>query len=359
LSLLRVRSALGEKLDREIAISTLFEHPTIADLAAHLEKAGSRNEYSRLTLARGEARKRWQAHGQRLAPVTAGAVARPGGPVDAAFDSVLARIQASPNAWHHRLRGDALPTIVDAVERETFAKRRLGLRSRANGSVALGEAPEFDALAVMLRRQSARHFSQVSISADSLGRLLGCLRSRPHAGAWKHRYASAGGLYPVQLYAAIHDFPGSDERQLVPGTYYYDPDSHALEMLTPGALFDASMHLAINQPVFQEAAFSLFLISEQAAVEPMYGQEALRFALLEAGMMAQLLDEAAPKCGFGLCHIGGIDFEPCRAWFGLEKSHVLLHAFLGGGLGSDVVEAGGRALRTGNNYGSGARGAPA
>jgi amino acid adenylation domain-containing protein/natural product biosynthesis luciferase-like monooxygenase protein len=346
LSLLRVRSALGEKLNREIAISTLFEYPTIADLAAHLEEAGSRNEYSRLTLARGEARKQWQAHGQRLAPVTASAVAGPGGPVDTALDRVLARIQASPNWWRHRLAGDALPTIVDPVEREAFAKRRLGLRSPVNGSVALGEAAEFDALAVMVRRQSARHFTHRPISADSLGRLLSCLRSRPHAGAWKYRYASAGGLYPVQLYAAIHDSPESDHRHLVPGTYYYAPDSHSLEMLTPGALFDGSMHLAINQPVFQEAAFSLFLISEQAAVEPMYGQEALRFALLEAGMMAQLLDEAAPQCGFGLCHIGGIDFEPCRAWFGLEKSHVLLHSFLGGGLASDVVEVHRPALRT-------------
>jgi SagB-type dehydrogenase family enzyme len=266
--------------------------------------------------------------------------------VDTALDRVLARIQASPNWWRHRLAGDALPTIVDPVEREAFAKRRLGLRSPVNGSVALGEAAEFDALAVMVRRQSARHFTHRPISADSLGRLLSCLRSRPHAGAWKYRYASAGGLYPVQLYAAIHDSPESDHRHLVPGTYYYDPDSHSLEMLTPGALFDGSMHLAINQPVFQEAAFSLFLISEQAAVEPMYGQEALRFALLEAGMMAQLLDEAAPQCGFGLCHIGGIDFELCRAWFGLEKSHVLLHSFLGGGLGSDVVEVRRPGLRT-------------
>jgi len=331
LSLLRVRAVLGQKLGREIATSTLFEYPSVAALAAHLERDAG-GDHLRSSEARGEARKQWQAHRQRVPTFAASTTVVPRTSPAVTLDDVLVRIQASPTSWRRRLTNHVEPPLTDSLEREAFARRRLGSRSPANGRVPLAEAAEFDALALMLRRCSARQFSRSPICAESLGRLLSCLRSRPHAGTFKHRYASAGGLYPVQLYLAIH---GSSTdlaaRQLAAGTYYYDTHSHALEMLTAGAPFDASMHLAINRPVFEESAFSLFLISEQAAIEPMYGEEALRFALLEAGMMAQLLDEAAPQCGFGLCHIGGMDFDVCRDWFKLEDSQVVLHSLVGGG----------------------------
>jgi len=328
LSLLRVRAALGQKLGREVATSTLFEYPSIAALAAHLER-GAAGEHLRSSEARGEARKQWHAQRQRV-PISAADVDLVSG---AALDNVLARIQASPTSWRRRLAHRLEPTLADPVAREAFTRQRLGSRTSAKGLLPLGEAAEFDALALMLRRRSARQFLRRPVCAESLGRLLSCLRSRPHTGIFKRRYASAGGLYPVQLYLAIHGSSvDAPTRELAAGTYYYDAHAHALEMLTPGALFDASMHLAINRPVFEESAFSLFLISEQAAIEPMYGEEALRFALLEAGMMAQLLDEAAPQCRFGLCHIGGVDFDLCRNWFKLESSQVLLHSFVGGGL---------------------------
>ena len=92
----------------------------------------------------------------------------------------------------------------------------------------------------------------------------------------------------------------------------------------------ARLHLPINRPVFNKASFSLFLICDQDAIAPVYGGESLRFALLEAGMMCQLLDDAAPGCGVGLCHVGGVDFDPYRPAFGLGPQHVLLHAYLGG-----------------------------
>jgi hypothetical protein len=52
-------------------------------------------------------------------------------------------------------------------------------------------------------------------------------------------------------------------------------------------------------------------------------------------MMAQLLDERAALCGLALCHVGGVDFEPCRELLRLERSHTLLHSYLGGGLRED------------------------
>jgi len=147
----------------------------------------------------------------------------------------------------------------------------------------------------------------------------------------KYRYASAGGLYPVQLYLCVH---GTNDRKgglgLESGSYYYNPDRHALELISATEPSAARLHLPINRPVFNKASFSLFLVCDQDAIAPVYGGESLRFALLEAGMMCQLLDDAASGCGIGLCHVGGVDFDPYRAPFRLGPQHVLLHAYLGG-----------------------------
>jgi natural product biosynthesis luciferase-like monooxygenase protein/amino acid adenylation domain-containing protein len=226
---------------------------------------------------------------------------------------------------------DEAALVIDPHEREAFKSRRLGVRRFPSDDlvVRLDGCSAFDDLSVMMQRQNMRHFSDGPLAIETIGKLLSCLRSRSFGVGCKYRYASAGGLYPVQIYLAVHDNqPGVSS--LAQGTYYYDPTEHALRLLARNAKLDIRMHTMINRPVFNESVFSLFLVSEQEAILPMYGGEGLRFALLEAGMMSQLLDEAAPRCGLGLCHIGGVDFEPYRELFRLRKSHVLLHSFLGG-----------------------------
>ena len=90
------------------------------------------------------------------------------------------------------------------------------------------------------------------------------------------------------------------------------------------------MHTLINRPVFDQAAFSLFLVAQMSAITPMYGEKARDFALLEAGLMTQLLEASAAGFGLGLCQVGLVDFDAARGLFSLEETHVFLHALLGG-----------------------------
>src|SRR5262249_37786829 len=71
-------------------------------------------------------------------------------------------------------------------------------------------------------------------------------------------------------------------------------------------------------------------IAQLDAIGPLYGDYSVHHATLETGIMAQLLDAAAPKLGIGLCHIGGIDFELIRPLFQIDPSHVFLHSMIGG-----------------------------
>jgi nitroreductase len=102
-------------------------------------------------------------------------------------------------------------------------------------------------------------------------------------------------------------------------------------LLAPDLIIDRSIHVPlVNAPIFDEAAFSIFLVARLAAIGPMYGEHARDFCLLEAGAMLQLLMLAASGHDLGLCPIGRLEFEPIRPAFGLDESHFLAHSLLGG-----------------------------
>ena len=115
------------------------------------------------------------------------------------------------------------------------------------------------------------------------------------------------------------------------GTYYYRPTEHRLVLLSASASIDRNIHgRFVNRPIYDEAAFSIFLIAQLAAIGPMYGEHSVDFATLEAGYMSQLLMMSATECQIGLCPIGILDFQRIRHLFALEEKHQLVHSLLGG-----------------------------
>ncbi|MGC2777761.1 MAG: amino acid adenylation domain-containing protein [Bradyrhizobium sp.] len=326
ISLMRIRRVLQSKFERDVPAAVFFERPTISTLAQFFRNSDSGSTLDQSQL-RGENRRKRLA--RRVSPE--------GLPPEQAVDNgednwdFLARIYQSPTSWRTHVERDAiLPSLHSDTAREEFKSRRAGIRSGVVIS-SVGLADRRPDSAALHKRSSARDFASKMIDAVALAELLGNLRSRDSTNDVKYRYASAGGLYPVQIYLAIHrttEDAGVDG--IRSGSYYYNPDCHLLETISPDEPSASALHLPINRPVFKRASFSLFLICDQDAVAPVYGGESLRFAFLEAGMMCQLLDDAAPSCGIGLAHLGGVDFEPYRLQFQLGPQHVLLHAYLGG-----------------------------
>jgi SagB-type dehydrogenase family enzyme len=184
------------------------------------------------------------------------------------------------------------------------------------------------------RRRSYRQFLADPLPFAHLSNLLRNLSQVeiPGLPIPKYLYPSGGGLYPVQTYLSIKE--GKVEG-LRGGTYYYHPQQHSLVLLHAGAVIDPAAHIATNQPIFQESAFSLFLVAQMAAIEPMYGSLARDFCLLEAGYMGQLLMNAAPDYHIGLCPAGSVAFADLRPLFLLEDTHVLLHTLFGGAIASE------------------------
>jgi amino acid adenylation domain-containing protein len=226
----------------------------------------------------------------------------------------------------------AAPALVEPTEREGFKKHRLGVRADRGGQgvhLAVGE----DGRAFRERtlgRRSHRRFSIAPLPLARLSDLLYCLAAIPGEDEAKYLYPSAGSSYAVQTYLHIRS---GRVAGLAGGTYYYHPLDHRLVPLVPDAVLPADIHDPfVNRPVFQAAAFSVFLVAEMKAIAPLYGDRARDFCLLEAGYTGQLLMSAAPECRLGLCPVGDCDFERIRKLFDLTDSHLLVHSLLGGSI---------------------------
>jgi amino acid adenylation domain-containing protein len=221
--------------------------------------------------------------------------------------------------------------LHNPVERIEFKLSQPGLRKSEplQPSIELPK-PEFDEALTQtyLLRQSYRQFLEQPIPLKLFSQFLTCLLQMKLDGSPlpKYRYLSAGSLYPVQTYLYIK--PNRVEG-LEGGTYYYHPADHEIVLINTLKTIDNSVY-AGNQSIFQQSAFSLFLIGQLNAITPMYGELAKDFCLLEAGYISQLLMSSAPENEIGLCPIGYLEFTELRDLLKLESTHILLHSFVGG-----------------------------
>ena len=191
--------------------------------------------------------------------------------------------------------------LLDPQDREMFKNKEPGVRWEDDKSFMQLITSDSDELLkkTFIRRQSHRHFIEQSIPLSQLSQLFSCLRQISIEGNPKYLYPSAGSLYPVQTYLYVK--PGRVEGLTV-GIYYYQPIDHRLVLLSADVDLDRNIYdLLINRPIFDEAAFSIFLITQLSAIAPIYGELARDFSMLEAGCMLQQLMMSAPTCQLGVC----------------------------------------------------------
>ncbi|REK29490.1 MAG: amino acid adenylation domain-containing protein [Planctomycetota bacterium] len=229
--------------------------------------------------------------------------------------------------------GAARPLISDPLEREQFKQSRPGLRCDLNGATRVplaGADAEIPAAerTPYFRRRSHRKFARRPIGLESFSGFLGCMRQLVTGGGPKYRYGSPGGLYPLQTYLYVKP---EGVTGLQAGCWYYDPTRHHLALLSGQPDLDCDVYDPfINGPIFADSAFAIFLVAQMNALAPMYGEHSERFAAIEAGLAAQLLETTAADFELGLCQVGTLRFELLRPLLRLDESHQFVHSLLGG-----------------------------
>ena len=238
----------------------------------------------------------------------------------------------------------SITQLTDSGAIEKFTAERHGIRHLKSRSLPIAsELLEEPGLA--FARRNHRVFADGDIRVEGVLGLLSGLRCHQDADRrMKLRYGSAGGLYPVQAYIYIPQAVST--RGCVvgmpPGVYYFNPVETSLVPVIDEVDLPVTAFGSLNQTVAEAASFSLFLVSDLAAIAPVYGMDSLRFSLIEAGAMTQLIEERAVGLGIGLCHAGTFDFETHRHALGFGETHALMHTLLGG-LCREAVSAPARA----------------
>lgn len=229
--------------------------------------------------------------------------------------------------------------MTDAADFLHFKLSQRGVRTtnQSDPIVSLGSDVEEEVTRKFVRRRTHRRFRQDPIARNEFGALLASLRQFYFDGypLPKYQYPSAGSLYPVQTYLYV-----KPDRvcEISSGTYYYHPRKNGLIPLHLGVKLDRNSQFPSNRPIFEEAAFAIFLICQDRAIEPMYGEWARALSLVEAGYMGQLLMTEAPSQNIGLCPIGRVEFECIRSDLNLDPGQFFLHGLLGGRIDPQDVE---------------------
>ena len=197
------------------------------------------------------------------------------------------------------------------------------------------DLPEWTATAkpleeVILSRESRRGYSGESIPLAQISMMLnlGYGVVRKDGGDFARRVApSAGGLYPLEMYLfsfRVEGLPG--------GLFHYQRDRHRLEQLNA---FDRRTPLG---PIFGDlvdfsSMSALMVISAVFSRSTRkYGDRGYRFALLEAGHLAQNLLLTAEGLRLGAVPLGGFHDDMVNRLLGVDgEAEAAVHAVAIGG----------------------------
>lgn len=162
----------------------------------------------------------------------------------------------------------------------------------------------------LARRRSIRSFRRQPLTLAQIGQLMWAGQGITDRVKGLRTAPSAGALYPIEIYLVAPD-----------GAYHYDPRDHCLERLGRADLRSRLAERAVNQSCVSEAALDVVITAVVRRTEEKYGERARRYALLEAGHVAQniLLQTTALKLG-GVC-VGAFYDERVKELLGLPDDH--------------------------------------
>lgn len=197
------------------------------------------------------------------------------------------------------------PTYVDSFRRSSISRI---VFSADQTDVILAPAKS---VSYYEKRHSIRRFDNTEMVAfECLCELLGVLRQKNE----RYLYPSAGGLYPIDCYIYVKK---NRVENVEEGIYYYNPKTNSLHKIN-GKQIDISAHFFTNRDIFASSAFSLFLVYNSSASMPKYGGMAYYYAIIEAGIISELLSIQADRLGLGSCIIGEIDILSINSQLALD-----------------------------------------
>lgn len=179
----------------------------------------------------------------------------------------------------------------DSVK-HSFGKT-LKFDGRSENNVHLCALQDEDFIDSSSHRKSIRDFSNEPVSLKEVNfiiqNLLGKNRSLQHRS-----YASAGACFPNEIFLNIRNC-----KEIEPGFYYLNISEMTLEYISKD---NTELTLENHE---SRSALTFVIIGFFARVCYKYGNRGYRFALIEAGAMAHIIETCAGIAGLGAVSSGG------------------------------------------------------
>ncbi|MFD7706645.1 SagB/ThcOx family dehydrogenase [Streptomyces sp. NPDC059786] len=188
---------------------------------------------------------------------------------------------------------------------------------RSVGDQAAAEA-EYRALRALLSERRTRRRRGRRVSLPLLTSCLAVAAGRNEEdGSWP--YPSAGNLRAVKVFLVAVDVPEAE------AIYLFDPIRAEFDLCDSAS--KAGEQAALGKRLLRTSALdphtvqALFLmVADLAKAGLRYGERSYRYALLEAGHMAQNLSLALSVAGVPCCPVGGIDDQEVMDLLEIDES---------------------------------------
>lgn len=169
-------------------------------------------------------------------------------------------------------------------------------------------------------RRTWRNFNHSKpIKFDVFSKLLSVFKQYRSGNKYLYNYASAGGLYPIEIYLYIKE---NRVENIDKGLYYYHPSSHTLKIVTNKEIDNSSSYHK-NKKIFDNSAVTLYFIYNPNVNMPIYGGIGYYYAILDTGIMVSTLTAVCESNEIGVCSIGELDFERISDLFKLNNQKYL------------------------------------
>lgn len=171
--------------------------------------------------------------------------------------------------------------------------------------------PQWDRLGslgdVLLRRRSVRRYLQDALSDEDLSLLLASASGITDRARGLRSAPSGGACYPLDIYLVSGQ-----------GVERYIPEVHALMSIVESDVRADLARNSYNQSFLAQAPVTVAICADYKRITGRYGQRGIRYAILEAGHVAQNVHLAAEALGCGSVAVGAFDDEGVRETLGVD-----------------------------------------
>ena len=173
-------------------------------------------------------------------------------------------------------------------------------------------------------RKTHRSFDEnKKIAFNTFSHLISVFKQNKLEDETRYYYASAGGLYPIDIYIYVKENRVED---LERGLYYYNPMDDKLILVSNRQKITKHAYGYGNRSIFESSAFSIYLIYNADVSMPKYGSMGYIYACVDTGIMVGTLTQISETKDIGLCSIGDMDFESLKKTFKLSDNQIFMHA---------------------------------